>query len=71
MIVRALLVLVLVMGVLFAWRARRAFPGMAALAAVVATAAGVILLRNPVLAGIGLVVSLLLIMFLSRPKNPQ
>jgi hypothetical protein len=59
--VRALLVLVLVMGVLFAWRAWRQYPGLAGLAAAVATVMGMLLLRSPVLALVGLGISAWLI----------
>jgi len=69
MIVRALLVVLLVMGVLFAWRAWKQYPGIASLAAVVATVTGVLLLRNPALAAVGLLIGGLLIAYLSRSRK--
>ena len=59
--VQALLVVVLVMSVVFAWRASGRHPAPAALAAAIATMLGLVLLRNPMLALIGLAVSLYLI----------
>lgn len=69
MVVRALLVLALVMGVLFVWRAWRQFPGLAVLAAAAATLVGVLLLKSPVLAAGGLLLALVLISLLSRPRR--
>jgi hypothetical protein len=70
-LVRALLVLFFVMAAVFAWRSRRLLPGMAALAAVFAAAIAVVLLRHPVLIAVGIGVSFVLILYLSRPKKPQ
>jgi hypothetical protein len=69
MLIRALLVVVLVMAVLFAWRAWRAYPGMAVLAGAAAAVFGVLLLKNPFLAAIGLLAAGVLIATLSRPKR--
>jgi hypothetical protein len=69
MVVRTLLVTVLVMGVLFAWRAWRHVPSLAILAGAVAAVTGVLLLRTPGLAIAGLLVAGLLISFFSRPRS--
>ena len=69
MVVRALLVTVLVMGVLFAWRAWRHMPSVAILSGAVAAVVGVLLLRTPGLAVAGLLIAGLLISFLSRPRS--
>jgi hypothetical protein len=54
LLLKALPVLVLALGLLFAWRARRAFPHLALCGALVAVAAGALLLRTPVLLVLGL-----------------
>jgi len=69
LIPKALLVLFLVMAVLFAWRAWRPMPGLALIAAAIAAAFGVLLLKSPVLAAAGLVVAGVAIAFLSRPRR--
>lgn len=66
MAVQAFLVVVLVMSVVFAWRASGRHPAPAALAAAIATMLGLVLLRNPVLALVGLVASVYLIYGASR-----
>ena len=47
MLFKMLLVVALVLGVLFVWRAWRPLPGMAALATGVVTLLAVVLFRNP------------------------
>lgn len=53
-----ILVLTLVMAVLFAWKAWRRYPASASLAAAIATVAGMLLFRNPLLLLIGVMVSI-------------
>lgn len=67
--VQALLVVVLVMSVVFAWRASGRHPAPAALAAAVATMLGLVLLRNPVLALLGLAASVYLIYQASQRRQ--
>jgi hypothetical protein len=69
MALRALLFIVLVMGVLFAWRAWRSHPGLAGLAAAVATVVGMLLLRSPLLALAGLGLSFWLMSKADRPRK--
>ena len=69
MMARALLVLVLVMAVLFAWRAWRPYPGLAVLAAAIAVALGVLLLRHPALAAAGVLLAAGLLGYLSRRQK--
>ena len=69
MYLRAFLVVVLIMGVLFAWRAWKPYPGMAVLAGAVAAVAGALLLRHPALAAAGLLASAALIFHFSRSKT--
>jgi len=66
MVVRALLVLVLAFGVLFAWRAWRPMPGLAIFAAMAAAGVGALLLGKPLLAGLGLLIAAALIAYVSR-----
>jgi hypothetical protein len=65
---KAVLMLVFLLCALFAWRGRTAFPGMAALAAVLAGIAGLILFRTPALAALGLIAAGLLIYQSSRRR---
>jgi hypothetical protein len=67
--VAALLVVALALCVIFVWRAGRRFPGLSVLAACLATVAAVMLLRNPLLAIIGLGAVLAVIYLPSRPKR--
>jgi hypothetical protein len=70
MAVRFLFVLVLVLAALFAWRAWRHLPGLAVLAAGVAALMGVLLVKSPILAAIGLVLAAVIISVLgARPKR--
>ncbi len=65
-----MLVVALVFSVVFAWRAWRRYPGLAALAAAVATLLAMVLLRNPALAGLGLAGTLWLL-YLTESKKRQ
>jgi hypothetical protein len=69
MYLKAFLVVILIMGVLFAWRAWKPYPGMAVLAGAVAAVAGVLLLRYPALAGAGVLAAAVLIFHFSRPRT--
>ncbi len=68
-VVRTLLVIVLILGVLLAWRSWKELPGLAVLAAIAAAAGGVLLFKSPVMAAVGLLVAVALIMHLSRPRR--
>jgi hypothetical protein len=68
-LIKTTLVLVLVMMVLFVWRGWRRFPGLAPLAAAVATFAGVLLYPNPSVAAVGLLASAGLLIHYSRPRR--
>ncbi len=63
------LTVALILGVLFVWRSWRKMPGLAVLAAVAATAAGVVLLKNPFFAGIALAAILLALTVLTKPRK--
>jgi hypothetical protein len=67
--IRLLLVVLLVLCVVFAWRAWNRSPGIAALAAGAATFLGIFLLRHPALAAFGLFLSLFFIAQVSRPRK--
>ncbi len=69
MAVRALLVIVLLMSVLFVWRAGRKFPGAAVLAAALAAMTGVFLFRHPALQAVGLLALVGLIFYTSQPRR--
>jgi hypothetical protein len=68
MLIKALLMVLLAMGALFAWRARAAMPGVSWLAALAAGAAALFLLRSPLLALCALAVAGVLIYRTSRPS---
>ena len=61
LLLKALPVLVLALGLLFAWRARQALPHLAVCGALAALAAGVLLLRTPALLLVGLALAAALI----------
>ena len=65
----ALLVVTLVLCVIFVWRVGHRFPQLAVLAAVLAAVLGVVLLRKPVFAVVGLVLALALIYLPRRPSK--
>jgi hypothetical protein len=67
-VVQALLVVILVMCVVFVWRTYARRPAPAALAGAVAAALGVILLRNPALAILGVTLAVYLIYHTSSRK---
>lgn len=63
------LTVALILGVLFVWRSWRRMPGLAVLAAALATLAGIYLLKNPFFAGLALVAILLSLTYLARPPR--
>lgn len=69
MATRALLVLILVLGVIFVWRAGRRYPGIAVLAAGLAAMAGVFLFRHPLLQTLGLLALGGLVFWTSRVRR--
>lgn len=62
----ALLIVTLLLSVLFVWRLGRRFQGLAVLAAAVAAVIAIVLLRNPLLAAVGLVGALWVIFLPQR-----
>jgi hypothetical protein len=68
---QAILAILLVMSVLFVWRAWHRHPGPAALAAALAAALGMLLLRNPLLSLLGLACAAWLIHLASRRTTPH
>ncbi len=67
--IKALLVLILVLGVLFAWKAWRRLPSLAIFAAALATGAGMLMLKSPVLAAVALIIAAALMFYLSQPRK--
>ena len=65
----AFLVLTLVLSVIFVWRAGHKFPSLAVFAAALAAVAGMLLLKNPVFAILGLALALAAIYLPRRPRQ--
>jgi hypothetical protein len=68
MALQALLVLILIMAVLFVWRSSNRSKGLSGLATILAVGAGLLLLKNPLLAALAVVAAVLLIGRLSSNK---
>ena len=68
LLARPILFLILVMAVLFAWRAWRSFPSLSLFAAAVATVLGILFLKNPPLAMIGALLAGGLLYLFTRPR---
>jgi hypothetical protein len=69
MALQALLVIILVMAVLFVWRSSNRSKGLSGLATVLAVGAGLLLLKNPLLAAVAVVAVVLLINHVSSNKR--
>lgn len=69
MALQALLVIALVMAVLFVWRSSNRSKGLSGLATVIAVGAGLLLLKNPLLAALAIAAVALLISHLSSNKR--
>jgi hypothetical protein len=66
---RAMLAVLLLMTVLFVWRAWRRLPGLAILAGALAAAAAVLLFKSPALAAAALAVALVVIVSVPREQR--
>jgi hypothetical protein len=68
MAIQAILAIILVMAVLFVWRSSNRSKGLSGLATVLAVAAGILLLKSPLLAAVAIAALALLINHLSSKK---
>lgn len=68
MALQAILAILLVMAVLFVWRSSNRSKGLSSLAMVVAVGSGLLLLKSPLMAAVGVVAAVLLINHLSSNK---